>query len=451
MWILNTEGDQIVRLFGKRSNSARQGAEQRDRLPSSITGKGSYAVWADAAAPEDDLPVLIIVAPGEVRGFVAWASTYLGSYRPFTGFCRVIDASQAKSIDGLKTTPSLGKIADASVAIVITEALTHGRGRVDLKALTLPICLTTFSFAAARCLALGFAESGLETVARNLTMARGIMQQPVRHPTPPDIHVIWHVLSGQPTTLGPKREGSLFSEAVAIHPDVINKGGFGEEAVRALSNGAIALPALMKEMEAPREARVSTFERSVAVLTGSQLRNRVASEALAGYIASLLSPGTFEYVDLVSSFSDRLPSLLLWYGLFTGIHPGSTVLWEHGGLGRKLLREILSPDNIVSPPRCDIAVDELTVLTERTSAFEFYRQSRQSSLYVEVFPMINVVVPAASRTRLDNAESAADVDSWRKLGWLLDEIGVIFRRLSPKEQPRETKPADRGKERKRKK
>ena len=172
MWILNTEGDQIVRLFGKQSDSTHHGAEQREKLPSTSTGKGSYAVWPDVAAPEDDLPVLIVVAPGEVRGFVAWASTYLGSYRPFTGFCRVIDASQVKSVDSLKATPSLGKIADASVAVVVAEALTHGRGRVDLKTLTLPMCLTTFSFATARCLALGYPESEIDAVGRNLSIAR---------------------------------------------------------------------------------------------------------------------------------------------------------------------------------------------------------------------------------------------------------------------------------------
>src|SRR5262249_41145848 len=160
-------------------------------------------------------------------------------------------------VNRLKATPTLDKVADASVAVVIAEALTHGRGRIDLKALTIPICLTTFSFAAARCLALGYAESEIESLGRNLTLARGVMQQPVRHPTPPDIQVIWQLLGGQPASLGPKREGSLFNEAGEIPVDVFDKGGFSEEAVRGLSNGALALPALMKEMQAPREARVT--------------------------------------------------------------------------------------------------------------------------------------------------------------------------------------------------
>ena len=91
--------------------------------------------------------------------------------------------------------------------------------------------------------------------------------------------MIWQVLTGQRATLGPNGEGSLFNEAAAIHLDILQRGGLSEDAVRVLSNGAIALPVLLKEMEAPREARVLTFDRSLGMLAGSHSRNRVSSEA----------------------------------------------------------------------------------------------------------------------------------------------------------------------------
>ena len=450
MWILNTEGDQIVRLFGKQSDSTHHGAEQREKLPSTSTGKGSYAVWPDVAAPEDDLPVLIVVAPGEVRGFVAWASTYLGSYRPFTGFCRVIDASQVKSVDSLKATPSLGKIADASVAVVVAEVLTHGRGRVDLKTLTLPMCLTTFSFATARCLALGYPESEIDAVGRNLSIAQ--CHATARPPSNAvrdsgDLAGAYRTACHTWAKRGRQPIQRSRCDTSGHSPKRRFERRCGTSSFQWCNRTAGSVEG---DGGTPR-GPCAQFDRSLGMLAGSHSRNRVSSEALAGYIASLLSPGTFEYVDLISSFSDRLPGLLLWYGLFTGIHPANTVLFEHGGLGRKLLREILTPESVLTPPKCDISVEELAVLTERTSAFDFYRQSRQSSLSVEVLPLINVVVPTSSRPRPETSEPPADQESWRRMGWMLDEIGAIFRKLAPKEQARNPEPPNRGKDRKKRK
>src|SRR5436190_16871577 len=83
---------------------------------------------------------------------------------------------------------------------------------------------------------------------------------------------------------------------------------------------------------------------------------------LCGYLASCLHPGSLEYVDLVTSHLSGLPTLMLWYGVCAGLHPQSSVLSEFGGLGRRLLRDVLRREHILDRPDCDLAFDELQVL-----------------------------------------------------------------------------------------
>jgi hypothetical protein len=95
--------------------------------------------------------------------------------------------------------------------------------------------------------------------------------------------------------------------------------------------------------------------------------------------------GSFEHIDLLLPYLDRYPTALLWYGLCAGLHPDSEIQQVGNCLGRRLVRDLLAPDPILSHPKYDIAVSELEVHLDREQPLDF-RTASQNHIAVELLP-----------------------------------------------------------------
>ena len=83
----------------------------------------------------------------------------------------------------------------------------------------------------------------------------------------------------------------------------------------------------------------------------------MTSSFLAGLLADQIGPGSFEHVELLLPYLNQYPTALIWYGLCAGLHPDSEVQQVGNCLGRRLVRDLLAPDPILSRPKYDIAVE----------------------------------------------------------------------------------------------
>jgi hypothetical protein len=317
-----------------------------------------------------------------MRDFIAWATAVIGGYRPFTAFFRVLDQKQAELALESKG-PSLGKLENAFAGLIIGETLTLSTNQRSVSTLSLLPCQSTYSYSFARAFALGHAQRGntADPISAPLTLARRLTRQPARK-------------------LGDELLPTALKVAVglaggAVTPSYPNVPGFLWEACRELQSqgevnrswhlleGRVASAGhLLDEMRGPREQRVRTFER---VLKQPDQLDILTSSFLAGLLADQIAPGTFEHIDLLLPYLNHYPMALVWYGLCAGLHPDSEVQEVGNCLGRRLVRDLLVPDPIISRPRYDISVSELEVYLDREAPIEF-RVASQNHIAVELLP-----------------------------------------------------------------
>ncbi len=416
MWIAQTNKRGFLEVLGGQKRRYSFDSAKVEDLPTRHRSSDDVTlIWAEKPDESELLPNLIVTSSDQVLDFLAWASTYLESYRPFTALCRVIGGDSLNILRRVRERPHLGSAQRACAALTMAEVLIHGRGRIDVNSLNILSCESTLSFCRARAIALGL-EVPQNQLATRWDSARKITGQPQRRPTAEDIEPVWDALIqvALPKMAVDHRQNGLFKHIVTeACRELHATGQVSRMIVEDLAQGVIDCDSTLDAMNGTREERVVTFEHALRRFSGSRVRRSVEASFFCGYLASLLNPGSLLYVKLVTSYLAEFPTLLLWYALCAGLHPQNGLLGEFGGLARRVLRDILMPETLLSRPQCDVSLDELEVLSKSRTTIETIPTSGHRTAKVEIVPMVNTVVrfPSASTTpKLSMVPS--EVASW---------------------------------------
>ena len=145
MWALAANKKKLLDLFGKENAGIVSEASQisldvlSEDMPDEL-----FLLWSRKPA-SGDLPMLIVVPDNDTREFLAWATTAIGGYRPFTAFFKVMGRSQAEQ--AFKTRqPTLGKLEGPLVGLIIGETLTQTPNNQSIQDLSLLPCKSTYSY-----------------------------------------------------------------------------------------------------------------------------------------------------------------------------------------------------------------------------------------------------------------------------------------------------------------
>jgi hypothetical protein len=175
--------------------------------------------------------------------------------------------------------------------------------------------------------------------------------------------------------------------------------------------------------EATREERLGILEEAFFAL---EPKLSDTDGFRLGYLASRMDPGSFAHARLLGKVLKRCPSALLWYGLCAGLSGGSALLNEFGGVGRRVLRELLVPDALVGRPRTDIAFEELDLLLEAHRSprpEDGFPTGSPSSLSVELALGVSTTVGWG---RVDSGRSSEQHEAISRFG---ADIGLVIQRL----------------------
>lgn len=399
MWIVTTNRDGLLmHLAANKRNDLLRGATQQSQSLR-LKAEEIAMLWESQPHSAENLPEVIVVADGELRSFLAWTSTYLDGFRPFTSLCRVLDTRTFEKIREAAPPRQLGRVGPACAAIILADALTQGMGRVDESSITIAACESTYSFARSRFTALGIRDDA-EILQRKWSLAREIGRQPRRRLSPDSAEPLWILLEALAGSPRGEQHVRWDMEFYHLCNDYMRVGWLPIEFLKVFAlSTSVQWSAVAEAMSGSREQRVTVLED---MLRGPSLRKLTGLEGdfVRGYLASLLSPGTIEYLSLVSSYLDEYPMLLMWYAFFAGLHPESKVLSQFGGLCRRLLKDVEQRDMLFERPRCDISVEELEVLAATgLSGLTYIRGGAQGSVRVELYPTLSAPVrltPSAS-------------------------------------------------------
>ena len=392
MWALPADRKTFLDIFGKEPARHLRGLTEATHSNVLQTSEELLLLWGGQAspslsmsAPGEHLPDAIMVRPNEMREFVAWVTTVIGGYRPFTAFFRIIDPQQAQLALKPKE-PSLNRFENALVGLIIAETLTLSPTQRSVSALSLLPCQSTYSYSFARAFSIGYIRGrnggDRDPIASPLALARRLTRQPARK------------LSDEPLSIALRVVSALATADAAIpdRPDVppliwetcqeLQSHGELKRSWDLLESAGAPPREILNEMRGPREHRVRTFER---ILNGANHMDVLTSSFLAGLLADQIAPGTFEHVDLLVPYLNQYPMALVWYGLCAGLHPDSEVQQVGNCLGRRLVRDLLVSDPIISRPKYDLSVNELEVCLDREEPLEF-RVASQNHIAVEVLP-----------------------------------------------------------------
>jgi hypothetical protein len=431
MWIARATRKEFIEVIQSGRSPASAEARELDSLDlTRLSSDELQLVWRERPNERASFPALVVVQREHQRDFLAWALTYLASYRPFTSFCRVVDATTASTALGRSGFPTLGRLQDACLGLIFGEVATYLNGMVELRQFTVNACASTFSYVMARAMALKILPAAEYLLTAAWPAVRVATRQPRLTLDTTGILEPWHALvaiaerGGEFGSSGLAPTGLIADACMELYTTGSISGRHWKLFAPELSR----LGDAQDEMRGPREERVMAFERAVASLTASHFRENNAGAFLCGYLASQIAPGTLEHAQLLSRHLATFPTALLWYGLCAGLNEKASLESYASGLGRRVLRDLLASDQALDRPRCDIAVSELEILLGNADNLVIdLRQANPGHLVVEVAPCVTTVVRWPSRTEVPaNLFPAGPVLEEAKA--LLAELGQVISR-----------------------
>jgi hypothetical protein len=391
-WTLPADRRVLLDLFGNQREALNDVREWVPQLPLP-TGTDLLLLWTGDPRRSQHvswdadrcLPDAIAVDLSRMREFLSWATTVIGGFRPFTAFFKVVGSNLAE-LAYSRGEPTLGALENAFVGVVLGETLAHSAvAQRSLLGLSLLQCESTYAYTFARACALGYQSStGSDPVAEPWALARKLTRQPSRRLSDDSIQAALEVLVA--VACGSQRRSN-------IRIPTFIREACGELHARgevtqswSLVEGDVG--SIGDEMKGTREQRVLAFER---VLRSANKLEPQTAAFLTGLLADQIGPGTLEHVDLLAPYLQERPMAAVWYGLCSGLRPKSEVQQVGNCLGRRIARDLLAPDPLVSHPKYDISLSELEVCLDREVPIEF-RTASQNHMGIELLPGVPAFV-----------------------------------------------------------
>lgn len=358
-------------------------------------------IWREDPGGTRSLPAAVLVKADRRRDFLAWVLTYLPAFRPFTAYFRVVEPSMAERALQRRGPPSLGRLEEACLGLILGEAGTYLECEGPPRSLSLTGCASTYSFAMARGLSTGILDSENDPVSSSWAAARVLTRQQKLKLTTEELRGAWAVLlylRANGGTAGRAIVGRTPPEIMAACMDLYSTGDIDTSRWASLTQGYPEISRIREDMRGPREERVALLERSMASSFSKKRGDETTMAFLSGYLASMIGPGSMDHLQLLTPYLDTVPTALVWYGLCAGLQAQSSLQNYSGGLGRRVLRDVLRNEHFLDRPHCDIALAELEVLVGSESGALNFRTSHQGQLELELVSCVTTVLRWPSRT-----------------------------------------------------
>lgn len=447
MWCEQFNRSDFADLLGRSEQRISPSLPLAAQYPLSPPHRDSlWAVWPNGSETSSALPVLLIVDDGSLTDFLAWTTTFFAGFRPFTSFFRVLPWSLFEASREIGITPSLGEMEGVCIGAILGEALTEARTRAVFDTLSIQGFASTYSHAMTRALALRHINSVLDSIGECWGTARELTGQSERTLPLEQLADIWCVIRSLQRNSAPfsmRHELEIISNAIQ---QLRLRGELESQTWEALSDSKADYFALRREMSDRKERRVELFEKITAELS-TNTGNVVAHGFVCGHLASLISEGTLSHADLLFPLLEKIPNAVLWYGICAGLSPSTKLQSDKGGLGRRLLRDLLRADSLLERPQADISIDELEVFFNSDNSPARFVQQGSSSLSVELVPAVTLPLRWPLKRTVTAAPSGfAELDmdvtvaTLGQLGSSLEKARKLYDALSSqlqKEQPKE--------------
>lgn len=395
------EKNSLVQLLGGASRSLFESYLLLDGIPNEPPAPKTVAVfWLSRPNDIERLPRLIVVPNGSLEEFLAWSTTFIPGLKPLTAFVRVI------SWDEFKTTSSSERKRSKSIESIIIgatygELLTGYVGRSFLETISTARAESTLSAAMSQGILRGWRAGMLDIIKRNWHMTRQLTGNQ-KQVSENNLDDAWYII--ERLTQEDDSSKSVRTELVSIEEackQIRHGRPITTETWQLISGGLIPSDIQVETLSQPKEKRVEAFEIHTAKLLSAE-RDTLTTTFMIGYLASLVSGGSLEHIHLLTPFQEQFQGVIIWYGICSGLMPGSKILSDYSHLGLSLVRRMTQQEELFSVPSCDVALDEMKVLLRGEPTSQFFRQVTPSYLRVEIAPTVHTIIRWPLRPMTDS-------------------------------------------------
>jgi hypothetical protein len=293
----------------------------------------------------------------------------------------------------------LGEFEDACLGIILGEAASNIDDWPAFLRIPPWALARTCSFAVARDLALHHQMGFGSLVCDAWFRARDLMRQPSMRIPAASLKAPWEVMfcllrldAGESHV----HSGDVASEIVAACLEIHSVGCIQDPGWENLVAGVSELREIRTRMTGPREERVLVLESALDSIGRSRVGPAIGG-FLSGYLTSLLAEGTLEHGAILHPRVKAFPTALLWYGFCAGLCAQSKLKSYLGGVGRRILRDLLRSEGAIDRPTCDISLPELEVVMMPENAEADVRVSIPGFMAVELAPSVVTVLKLPQR------------------------------------------------------
>jgi len=387
-----------------------------------------WAIWAEDESEKFDLPTALVVDDADLSEFLAMSVTFAGTFSPISSFFHIVPWSVFRLMQPCgEWRPSAGVLSSAFVGAIRGEAMAETRGRTR-DAISLRNLASTLSYSAARVLVLYGRSSMMDLLFQRWSEARLLTGQGRRFISLEALEVIWDTLAQVSQPREDVKSPLLVRACLEIQRYGVVSAGVWE----SLAGRLMDYDVIHRDMTQRKEKRIRVFERFLHSQS-SEYDDPIHRAFVSGYIACLVSGGSWSHADLLLPLLEELPTVLIWYGICVGLCPQSTLLADGGGIGHHIVRELLRPHSILSRPHFDMSCDELKVRLNSANGLGPFVRWNSNLLSLELLPGVNswVVWPPKDSDELDERRiySRQAYESFAQFGLDLERLRERYRAM----------------------
>ncbi len=435
MWIAKCYRDKLLNLINDHDPLSLFDIRQSKKVSEFSDENELLLLWKNkpsrSAIP---LPDLICVQKGMIRDFLAWASTYIRAFKPFTSFCRVIESPNFNYYKTRLISFTNKKIEAPIVGAIIGEAITHKINN-NFKNLLPSAIMSSLSFSLAKGLQLGIEHEDYENLFHRWIQARQLTKQNIRVFDHKRIKAIWDILLNKKSDdTGFEMRGGDFNKLISeAYNSVKVEGVINKEVLNKLLKNQINGQFLYSTQHISREESIKHFEKLSKLFNQQFYSDKSVGSFLFGYLAYKIAPGQIDFFNLLIPHLKNFPDSILWYCIFASHNNSAEILNYNDGLGWRLMRNLSIFSDIFERPQCDLSFEELEVyLSVDRPNFDFIADNN-THLIIEVLPMVDITMhwpPVKSNEQLDlfktDNEIARKENALEKLGEAIRNAQNLF-------------------------
>ncbi|MDR7867749.1 MAG: hypothetical protein RIN56_13125 [Sporomusaceae bacterium] len=348
-------------------------------------------IWREDPRQWGKIPSVIVLDKITPREFFAWTGTYLNYCRPLTAHCHVVNREIFQAAIETHTHFTLGNLETICIGMIIGEAATYLAGQSDINRLSMTAFAGTYSFTMSRAVASNMVMPKKDGVGELWLKARRLTGQKLLSLSIDDLDQVWRTVFdiSKHSHFKMLYSGSTNEIISSACRQISITGEISEDNWRILTRDLFEKNVTNELLKGPREERVIQVEKALTLLSQQSGPDKVKLAFIGGYLASRIAPGTFDHYELLIPYLSKLPTLLIWYGLFAGLSIESKLRNFGFGIGRRIVRDIVQEDSILNRPKCDISIGELEVLYGGNAVVQNLHPKESGHLIIELLPCLN--------------------------------------------------------------